>query len=222
MLGYLITPTMQTIFIIIFSTIFFLCNAQNDPSVSNPSPKVNTTILFKKEIPTYANGSADLFYELVKQKEKQLKLDTLESGFESLQIRIWYDYDLRINRELLVLKYTNGKWKGEHFEMLVKWDADKNVETVTGSKINSVTPKSGWESFIHRLLDLKIMTLPNMDNIPGLVDNWTDGVNYNIEVATKKQYRFYGYHLPEKFEDRFWQAKNITEILALISTERMR
>lgn len=82
-----------------------------------------------------------------------------------------------------------------------------------------MTPKSGWDKFINELLSLKIMTLPNMDDIPGLQDNWTDGVTYNIEIATKKRYRFYSYHLPDKFEDNFWQAKNMTEILSLISTE---
>jgi len=66
------------------------------------------------------------------------------------------------------------------------------------------------------------MTLPDMDSIPGLKDNWTDGVTYNVEVATKKQYRFYSYHLPDKFKDKFWQAKNITLILNLISREQIQ
>ena len=82
-----------------------------------------------------------------------------------------------------------------------------------------MTPKSGWDKFISKLLSLKVMTLPNMEDIPGLEDNWTDGVTYNVEIATKNQYRFYGYHLPDKFEDRFWQAKNMTAILNLIQTE---
>ena len=58
-----------------------------------------------------------------------------------------------------------------------------------------------------------------MDDIPGLQDRWTDGVTYNVEIATKKQYRFYGYHLPDKFENKFWQAKNMTGILSLLSAE---
>jgi hypothetical protein len=54
---------------------------------------------------------------------------------------------------------------------------------------------------------------------PGLEDGWTDGISYKIEVATKRQYRFYGYHLPDKFQDKLWQAKNKVDILKLVETE---
>jgi hypothetical protein len=39
-----------------------------------------------------------------------------------------------------------------------------------------------------------------------------DGVDFNIEIASKYQYRFYGYHSPEYFQGKFWQAKNMTQI----------
>jgi hypothetical protein len=69
------------------------------------------------------------------------------------------------------------------------------------------------------LFALQITTLPHMSDIPGLRDGWTDGVSYNVEVATKDQYRFYGYHLPDKFQDKYWQAKNMVDILNLIGSE---
>ncbi|MDI9868957.1 hypothetical protein [Flectobacillus roseus] len=210
---------MQRLIIIFLCAFITSCSGQDNSSISKKSSQVNTATSFKKEIPTYKNGGVDLFYELKKQKEKQLNLDSLESGFDSLQIRIWYDYALLINRELIVIKRTNGKWSAEHYQMAVDWDAFKTTEVIKINKIKSVLPKSGWDNFFNKLLSFKIMTLPNMDDISGLEDNWTDGVTYNIEIATKKQYRFYGYHLPDKFQDKFWQAKNMTEILSLISTE---
>ena len=184
---------MQKLIIIFFCILLFSCNGRGNSSISKPSPKVDTTTIFKKEIPTYKIGGVDLFYELKKQKEKQLKLDSLESGFDSLQIRIWYHDALLINRELIVIKRTNQKWTADHYEMIVEWDVYKNTETITTNKVTSLIPKSGWYNFITKLLDLKIMTLPNMNDIPGLADNWHNGITYNIEVATKKQYRFYGY-----------------------------
>jgi len=69
------------------------------------------------------------------------------------------------------------------------------------------------------LANLKIVTLPNMDNIPELVDMIDDGVDFNIEIASKYQYRFYSYHVPEQFQDKFWQAKNMTQIVKLIREE---
>jgi hypothetical protein len=209
---------MQKLIIIFFYSFLLSCNSQNNPAILKYS-EIDTLTSFKKEIPTDENGRADLFYELKKQKEKQLKLDSLESGFDSMQIRIWYDYELLVNKELIVIKRKDGKWSADDYEMVVDWDAFKDTETIKTKKMKSLVPKSGWDNFINDLLSLKIKSLPNMKDIPGLQDNWDDGVTYNVEIATKKQYRFYSYHMPDKFGDKFWQAKNMTDILSLISTQ---
>lgn len=189
--------------------------------ISTPSNFSDTVTPFKKEIPTF-NGSFDLFYKLKKQKEDQLKLDSLESGFDSLQIRIWYDYALFQSKDLIIIKRTKGKWTAEYFEMIVNWDPGKKTETIISNKIKPIMPESGWDSFITKLLNLDVMTLINMEDIPGLQDSWDDGVTYNVEVAEKRLYRFYSYHLPEKFEDKYWQAKKMVQILNLISNEFIR
>ncbi|MCO4294069.1 hypothetical protein NF867_14475 [Solitalea sp. MAHUQ-68] len=178
----------------------------------------NTT-KFKKEIPTWKNGEEDLFYKLTQQKVKQLKIDSLQSGYDSLQIRIWYDYSLMTLRKLLVIKRTNNTWTATSYTMTVDWNASDLTEIVKAKKIEILNPKNGWSSFLNKLFFLQITTLPNMDNIPGLQDGWTDGISYNVEVATKKQYRFYGYHLPDKFQDKYWQAKNMVKILKLVEIE---
>ena len=82
-----------------------------------------------------------------------------------MQIRIWYEYELLIDRELIVIKRANGKWSADHYEMIVHWDPFKNTETIKTNKIKSVTPKSGWDKFMNECLLFKIMSLPNMDGI---------------------------------------------------------
>jgi hypothetical protein len=103
--------------------------------------------------------------------------------------------------------------------MTVDWDAFNLTEKVKIQKAETLNPKNGWDSFLNKLFALQITTLPNKDNIPGLEDGWTDGISYNVELATKKQYRFYGYHLPDKFQYKYWQAKNMVDILKLVETE---
>jgi hypothetical protein len=173
---------------------------------------------FKKEIPIRENGS----YDLKKQKEKQLQLDSLESGFNSLQIRIWHDYSLVTKRELIIIKKVKDQWTGKYYDMKVDWDAFKDTETITSSKSELIAPNSGWNNFTKKLFELNIKTLPNMADIPGLINDWDDGSTYNIEIATKNQYRFYSYHEPDKFEDKYWQAKKMVEILNLVSSEFKR
>ena len=177
------------------------------------------TTRFRKEIPTYTNGEPNLFFKLAQQKVKQLKIDTLQNGFDSLQIRIWHDYSLWKLRKLLVITRANHTWTATAYTMTVDWNDRELTEIVNTKKIEILNPKNGWNDFLNKLFTLKITELPNMHDIPGLEDGWMDGITYNVEVATKKHYRFYGYHLPDKFQDDYWQAKNMVDILRLVESE---
>ncbi len=62
------------------------------------------------------------------------------------------------------------------------------------------------------------MTLPNMDDIPNYTGG-IDGCSYDVEIATKNNYRFYDYWEPETVNEKHWQAKNLVHILNLIEAE---
>lgn len=172
-----------------------------------------------KEIPTWKNGDEpDLYYQLTKQKINQLKLDDLELGYDSLQIRIWFDYSMIDYNQLLVLKYDGSEWRGWHYELEVLWNAYDLTDKIKRKKKTEITPSSGWTSLFEKLEKSKITKLPNMEDIDGLVDNWTDGSTYIVEIGTKNSYRFYSYHLPRKFME-YWQAKNMVQILSTLEEE---
>ena len=180
--------------------------------------KINTNRIFMREIPKYSNGEVELFYKLAGQKGKQLGLENLDNGFDGVQIRLWYDYSLTINRELLVLIKNDSRWTAAYFDFTVDWNYKKQTETIKKVIKKELSPKSGWVSFISELYQLKIDTLPNMVDIPGL-SLGTDGITYNIEYADKDKYRFFGYHLPELHQNKAWQAKNMVAILKLVEKE---
>ncbi|MBI5857769.1 MAG: hypothetical protein HZB42_08960 [Sphingobacteriales bacterium] len=197
-------------FALIVTVLFFLspCTAQAD----------STNKKIKIEIPRYKNGEPDLFYQLDKQKAHQLWLDSLESGFDSLQIRIWYDYSLFTLRQLIVLKYTRSRWSADLYEMTVHWDYNKWTETILTNDTRAATPKSGWENFIPRLLALNITTLPNFKDVYDYGAG-ADGVTYNVEIADKYSYRFVEYWSPYLFKKKTSYAKTMCDILDLIRDE---
>jgi len=200
--------------IIIFS-FFAACNGRTN-SVEQQATFVDTTKPFKKEIPTYPGGGVGIFYKLAKTKQKQLRLDSLESGFDNLQIRIWYDFSLVRERKLVVITNRDTSWKATIYNLQVDWDGQ--TETILSKTVKQVTPKSSWYIFLKKLMDFKILTLPDQNDIPNY-GGGTDGNTYNVEVATKNQYRFYGYWEPQMYQDKYWQAKNMADILKLIKQE---
>jgi hypothetical protein len=168
---------------------------------------------FKKEIPAnYYNYIGD------KYKEKQLALEYIESGYENFQIRLWIDYALHKGRELYIIKNKNGTWSAQVYKMMTEQSIE-NRDSIVSKEIKSLDPKSGWDYLLTNLTDLKFTTLPDMANIPTLIDMIDDGVYFNIEIANKYQYRYYSYHSPEQFQDIFWEARNMVQIVNLIRGE---
>jgi len=195
--------------------ILSACNGQTNTD-NQPAIFVDTTKPFKKEIPTYSDGGVSIFYELAKTRQKQLGLDSLENGFDNLQIRLWYDFSLVRERKLVVITNKDINWTATVFDFQVDWNG--HTETILSKNVKQVTPKSGWQDFSKKLFSLNVLTLPNQHDIPNY-GGGADGRTYNVEVATKNQYRFYGYWEPQDYQDMFWQAKNMADILKLIEDE---
>jgi hypothetical protein len=196
---------------IYFSILFFVCNGQSDSDKISANHKSNDTVT--KEIPLDRKGNPDLFYLLAKQKARQLELDSLELGYDSLQLRIWFDYSLSKRKHLVVIKRVKDKWLCQLYIMETHYDASKDRETILTKNIKVVQPKSGWIIFTRTLFALKITTLTSGP------EGGMDGVGYNVEVATKHQYRFYEYWSPETTQDKSWGSKNMVEIIKFLERE---
>lgn len=196
--------------------LLFTACKQDKKSNQIPVTFIDTLNFFKREIRTDSDGQPDLFYTLAKSKQNQLGLDSLENGFAGLQIRVWYDFSRSTERRLVVIKNMDTTWTATVYNMNVNWDGES--ETIIKKDVKQVTPKSGWGNFAKQLLDLKIVSLPDMKNIPGF-DVGKDGKMFNVEIASKNQYRFYGYWEPDQYSNKYWQAKNMAEILELFKVE---
>src|SRR5688572_16780294 len=109
--------------ILIVITIIFLVRCKEGKNSSDYyKPFVDTTKVFKKEIPTYPDGQVSIFYKVSKDIQKQLNLDNLEKGFENLQIRLWYDFALVSERALIIITNKDSTWKSLVYNYKVDWD----------------------------------------------------------------------------------------------------
>ena len=164
----------------------------------------------RKEIPMDRKGRPTLSYQFDKQKAAQLRLESIESGFDSLEIRIWLDYSLAWNKPLIILTRKNGEWNGRFITMRIEWSVRQDSELVVHPNSKAVVPTMGWDKFTRELFNLGITTLPNGP------DGGMDGADYNIEVATIDHYRYYGYWSPETTEAKFRGSKKMVQILHLL------
>lgn len=46
-----------------------------------------------------------------------------------------------------------------------------------------------------------------------------DGIDYVFEIATKDKYRMYHYWTPASYFEKYWQAKNVTQIAEVLQRE---
>ncbi len=210
-------------FILIYPTLVFVFIAfgcENSSIQSNVNNKKPAS--FTKEIQLsknrYHKGEPNIFYTSVKMEASQLKLDSLESGFDSIQIRIWFDISLLRKQRLIVISKSNDKWIANLYILTLGSTKNSHEDSIFKFDFKPGLPKSGWNDFTKRLFDLQITTLPDMDNIAGY-GSGMDGIGCNIEVATKTYYRFYRYWEPKSYQAKFWQAKQMTKILELIEQE---
>jgi hypothetical protein len=198
------------------------CDSQTSvPSIDLKEQQ--SSAAFVNEIPVYKSGrrqgQLDGYYKYLKEDAYALKIDSLELGFDSLQLRIWLGHDLAIKRNLVIIKAYQGKW---HAELLTFWmENDESGKWHVARKENkAIVPQSGWKRFLDTLSELKILTLPNSGDIPGYDGcGATDGINYFFEIATVNRYRFYYYCNPDYSLPRFWQAYNVWTFATFLEKE---
>jgi len=173
-----------------------------------------------KDIPFDAKGRLSYEYQITSRLASRMHLDSLELGYDSLQIRVWYGYAFKDSGQAVVLKNRDNKWIADLLVFsYLRNDSNTNVIDSVITKVIQRKPKSGWDYFLKKLFELQIMTLPDMDNIKGHDALIADGDAFAVEISTVGNYRFYSYTEPFLFMGKLSEAKNMEKILLLIESE---
>jgi hypothetical protein len=177
----------------------------------NNSDKRATSGHFEKDISVRLKEA----YESLGPIRDSLKLDSIDSGYDSLQIRIWTN--VNHVQKVLVIKNNKGSWTAS----LINFGAvlDKYMDSVVGFRkdVSTVAPKSTWPEVTTRFFNDHILTLPDDGKLAGY-EHSMDGWHVTVEVATVEKYRIYYYHDPE-MNQGIPEAKSVMNILDLIKNE---
>ncbi len=197
-----------------FLMIYIFCSC-NTPSRGHLKDKTVDTIA--KDPTNNSGGNLKGFYLEKLKMEKMIGLDPMESGFDSLQIRIWYGVALMDKLQLLVLKKSNSKWSAQFYSLRLQYDKHRDSLVSVTKNMETKEPVSGWERFVDDLFKLDILILPDSRNIKGY-EYCNDGDGATFEISTIKNSRMYSYPC---FDDQVGieQAKNVEKIMKLLENE---
>lgn len=172
---------------------------------------------FKREVFIDRFGKYDYNYTFIqKDIERSKKLKYLDRGFDSLAIRLWYVY-FGPKTQIVEIKRKSESWEGQFLTIERQIKNSGKDTTVTIEQEVNIIPKSGWELFIKKVLDLGITTKLGSSEIPNY-DAPTDGDGVVVEISTKLKYRIYSYWSPG-FNSSIKEAKEIEDIMELIDKE---
>jgi hypothetical protein len=171
---------------------------------------------FVKDIPAYKNGTFPSYYLNKSKVEKMIGIHSIEGGFDSLQIRIWYGYSRTDSGQLAIISRNQGMWDMQFYYF--RYLLDKGKISSISRRVVSSTPKEGWTDFAASLFADSIIQLPDQMKIRDFPD-YADGNSVIFEVATKNYYRIFSYTEPKLAESNFPQAGKVVDFLEVIRSQ---
>jgi hypothetical protein len=173
------------ILFVILSGIIISCDHDN-----RQKKEFNSATIVK-DIPEWHQRSK-WSQSLVKQLQNDLKVGSLENGFDSLQMRIWIECRQGQPSSMILLQTKNSLWNAIFYSFNIEYGENQNFEI---RNINSVVkmPKSGWGTFSDSLLRSGITNLPDYTEYGENYFIPTDGNSVWVEIGSLKEYTLYSY-----------------------------
>jgi hypothetical protein len=207
----------QSLIIVGMCSIRFYC-----PPFINESRHLNIIRKEKcdtviKDIPVDSNGQPKMFFLLKRIIERKIDLPTLENGFDSLQIRIWYGQAFSDSLQLIVFKHSKARWSAQLYNMFYHYDKTRDSIVSIDKNVKAIIPQRAWKYFMMRINRLKITSLPDASQIPDYGE-CQDGYGVTIEVASVSKYKIYNYSCFREYYT-IWQANKIEQLMELLEKQ---
>jgi hypothetical protein len=127
---------------------------------------------------------------------------------DDLEVRLWYDRFEIING--VVIRRTGQKWSAN-------WVHQTDDHLPSSATLAILQPpKSGWDVFWKNLVDIGILTMPDMPRQQCPAEA-LDGIGYIVETNVNRKYRTYMYSNPQLMKCS--EAKQMLQLEATIREE---
>ena len=134
--------------VLLFGLVFcFSCKSKTTDIYKDIDNTSSQAKRFEIKIPVYKSGTqkgeVNWIYGYIKKQTLDLGLDTLQSGYKDIQIRIWLHSWLAIKNDLVILSRTNHQWTGELITMTYKYNDSLQEHLIVKKESKQIAPKSG-------------------------------------------------------------------------------
>ena len=137
-------------------------------------------------------------------KTKALNLPPIDKGVDSFEIRIWHGISIATPKWLVVLRYQDSVWNLMTKSYWIRYLATDGVSgkvVLDSCFTKTLRVPFNISNLVDSIRQFRIETFPSQLEIPGFVDKVSDGLSYQIELATPKFYKAIGYRNPFRYHD---------------------
>jgi hypothetical protein len=149
--------------------------------------------------------------------ESQIKLDNIRHGYKDFQLRVRIAYPLeRDSIRYLIVKKRGGMWTGEIRKATGVYSKD-TVSYVVISQRRNIQPIVGWDTLVSKIQRSGLLGKTMNPAKDGQYIHTPTQVTF--QVATPGEFRQYNYLLPEEYESKSKEAKQLKNILDMLARE---
>lgn len=214
--------TMFCVCIMVFFTGCIHIKAQtNDFNRVVDSLKRDT---FYIDAPKTRRGGVGAEFLSGRRLEKFYNLESIDRGYDSVNIRIWLGYD-RYSTELINIINRGGVWLATITNYLNKKTSIQDTVFALEKSSKIKLPRDNWDSFIRKLTLLNLLTLPSDESIKNYDQTTGESKRVLVEISTKFFYKIYSYTEPNRHVTYVSEAAQIEKILDYLQDQlqfRMR
>lgn len=158
---------------------------------------LGTTIIVTDEIVSDTFNNAQH-----KEFENRIDLKPINLSDSNFEIRFYTSNAATNNKNLRIVRFANGQWEAFEFE-----------ERSRSLKRHVLAPLLGYDAFVKKLIDQKILTLPNQSEVHKRIEDSfsskkealesrpsiMDGYEFTVEFKIGDKFRVYQFTNPNSY-----------------------